>query len=54
MRQLHTLTKSKKNQRSVYLYTYTLENIDVMVGCLPLFRVTLVLAGDSAKNLIYS
>lgn len=29
--------------------THTLENMDKMVGCFPVFLVTLELAGDSGK-----
>lgn len=34
-------------------YTHTLENIDKIVGCFPLFLVTLALAGDSRSGWFY-
>lgn len=41
--------ESIKAQYKKEQHTYTLENIDNMVGCFPLFLVTLVLTGDSKK-----
>lgn len=48
-----TLKKKGKMFRHKFkFYTHTLENIDRMDGCFPLFLVTLVLAGDSTNGQI--